>query len=67
MGLDLCKKKMVSGLISFEYIALLDSYFIHGYIIIKHRSSRDQAGPEFYGEVTSPKNFREKFADPREK
>ena len=25
--------------ISFEYIALLDLYFIHRYIIIKHRSS----------------------------
>ena len=25
--------------ISFEYIGVLDSYFIHRYIIIKHRSS----------------------------
>ena len=25
--------------ISFEYIGVLDSYFIHGYIIIKYRSS----------------------------
>ena len=25
--------------ISFEYVGVLDSYFIHRYVIIKHRSS----------------------------
>ena len=34
----------------------------------KYINSRVQAGPEFEGEVTSPsRNFREKFAYPREK
>ena len=38
MALDL---RMKNGLraISFEYIGVLDSYFIHRYIIIKYRSS----------------------------
>ena len=27
------------GVISFEYVGVLDSYFIHRYIIIKYRSS----------------------------
>ena len=38
MALDL---RMKNGfrVISFEYIDLLDSYFIHRYIIIKYRSS----------------------------
>ena len=37
MALDLCEKNGFR-VISFEYIALLDSYFIHRYIIIKHIS-----------------------------
>ena len=38
MALDL---RMINGFraISFEYSYVLDSYFIHGYIIIKYRSS----------------------------
>ena len=32
-------RKMVSGRYLFEYIGVLDSYFIHRYIIIKYRSS----------------------------
>ena len=32
-------RKIGFRVISFEYIALLDLYFIHRYIIIKHRSS----------------------------
>ena len=36
--------------------------------ILMKGTTRDQAGPEFLGEVTSPsKNFREKSANPREK
>ena len=38
MALDLWKKNGFR-VISFEYIALLDSYYMHKYIIIKHRSS----------------------------
>ena len=32
-------RKMISGVIFFEYIGILDSYFIHRYVIIKYRSS----------------------------
>ena len=38
MALDLCMKNGFQA-ISFEYIGVLDSYFIHRYIIIKYRSS----------------------------
>ena len=38
MALDLCKK-IGFPVLSFEYIALLDSYFIQRYMIIKHKSS----------------------------
>ena len=38
MAFDLCTKNGFWA-ISFEYIGVLDSYFIHRYIIIKYRSS----------------------------
>ena len=38
MALDLDMKNGFRA-ISFEYIGVLDSYFIHRYIIIKYRSS----------------------------
>ena len=38
MALDLCKKNGFWA-ISFEIISVLDSYFIHRYIIIKYMSS----------------------------
>ena len=38
MALDLCMKNGFPA-ISFEYIGILDSYFIHRYIIIKYRAS----------------------------
>ena len=38
MTLDLGMKNGFRA-ISFEYIGVLDSYFIHRYIIIKYRSS----------------------------
>ena len=38
MALDLLMKNGFRA-ISFEYVGVLDSYFIHRYIIIKYRSS----------------------------
>ena len=38
MALDLRKKNGFRA-ISFEYVGVLDSYFIHRYVIIKYRSS----------------------------
>ena len=38
MALDLLMKNGFRA-ISFEYVGVLDSYFIHRYVIIKYRSS----------------------------
>ena len=40
-SLYVCTSRTINGFcaISFEYIGVLDSYFIHRYIIKKHRSS----------------------------
>ena len=38
MALDLSMKNGFRA-ISFEYVGVLDSYFIHRYVIIKYRSS----------------------------
>ena len=40
MALDLRMKNGIWAIhVSFEYVGVLDSYFIHRYVIIKYRSS----------------------------